>query len=84
MDIGHANISRQIDEMLALENRFINMHVHDNDGGPVDQHLALGKGNIDFSVLSRLSYSGDHILEIKDTDMEEAAASKRYLQAIIG
>jgi len=83
MDIGHANISHQIDEMFRLESRFINMHVHDNVGGPSDQHLALGKGNIDFSVLGRSSYRGDHIIEIKDTDMDEALASKQFLEDIL-
>ncbi|MFO7619360.1 MAG: sugar phosphate isomerase/epimerase family protein [Thermoplasmata archaeon] len=80
LDIGHAHISGQIDEMLGLEKRFLNIHVHDNIGGPSDQHLALGKGKIDFSVLGRLHYTGNHIIEANNADMDEAAASKRFLE----
>jgi len=83
-DIGHANISKQIPEMLALSSRFVNIHVHDNVGGPSDQHLALGKGKIDFSVLGRLSYSGNHVIEVNNIDMAEAVASKIYLENILG
>ncbi|MBU4032865.1 MAG: sugar phosphate isomerase/epimerase [Candidatus Thermoplasmatota archaeon] len=82
-DIGHANISHQIDDLLAMEKRFINMHVHDNVGGPKDQHLAIGTGKIDFSVLGKLTYRGNHIIEVKSTDMAEAVTSKRYLERVL-
>ncbi len=82
-DIGHANIANQINELLELAPGFVNMHVHDNIGGPSDQHLALGKGNIDFSVLRGISYSGNHVIEVNNSDMAEAVGSKRFLEAIL-
>ena len=84
LDIGHANISGQIGEMLGLESRFVNMHVHDNVGGPTDQHLALGEGNIDFTLLRGLGYRGNHVIEANNANMEEAAASKRFLEDVLG
>ena len=81
-DIGHANTTGQIGAMLALEARFVNMHVHDNDGTG-DQHLGLGYGNIDFSVLRLLKYRGNHILEAATPDIEAALASRRTLQDVV-
>ncbi len=82
-DIGHANTTGQIPELLEMAKDFGNIHVHDNDGTG-DQHRPLGKGNIDFSVLKRISYWRNHIIEAATADMEEALAGKLYLQAIVG
>jgi sugar phosphate isomerase/epimerase len=82
-DIGHANTTGQIAELLEMAGDFANMHVHDNDGSG-DQHLPLGKGNIDFSVLSRISYRGNHIIEAADPDIDDALASKNFLHGILG
>ena len=66
-DIGHANTTKQIDEFIEkLGDRFVNIHIHDNDGVS-DLHQTLGKGNIDFkSVLQKLNrYGGRYIIESK-------------------
>jgi sugar phosphate isomerase/epimerase len=83
LDIGHANTTHQVRELLGLGARFVNIHVHDNDGTG-DQHLPLGKGNIDFGVLRNPDYRGNHIIEASAPDMAETLESKRHLQRILG
>lgn len=84
LDVGHANIADQMRELLDLEPLFSNVHVHDNDGTK-DQHLELGKGNIDFrEMVSALgSYSGNFIIEARSPDMESAVRSKNYLASLL-
>jgi sugar phosphate isomerase/epimerase len=82
-DIGHANTTGQIPELLEMAKDFANIHVHDNDGA-YDQHRPLGKGNIDFSALKHISYWGNHIIEAADPGIDDALASKNFLQGIIG
>jgi sugar phosphate isomerase/epimerase len=82
LDIGHANTTGQIPELVKMERKFVNMHVHDNEG-QVDQHMELGKGGIDFTVLRGLKYRRNHIIEASATDMRSAVASKLYLQKIL-
>lgn len=69
-DIGHANTTEQIDAVIdLLGDRFVNIHIHDNDGSR-DSHLAIGEGSIDFDrVVRRLSgYRGNWIIESKSLD----------------
>ena len=82
LDIGHANTTNQIPELLKLQKRFVNMHVHDNLGKG-DQHLPPGKGNIDFSVLKGLEYRGNHIIEASTDDMNVAVESKTFFQNLL-
>jgi len=52
-DVGHANTIGKIEDFTKLLDRFIiNVHLHDNDG-KADEHLPIGKGNIDFVRLFR-------------------------------
>ena len=55
LDIGHAHYSRvPLVEWFAQLGRFIGyMHLSDN-GGSFDEHLPLGKGTVDWSVVDRL------------------------------
>jgi len=59
LDLGHANISRQVDEFLALAKGIIgHVHAHDNDGRR-DLHLTPGEGSIDWRrVLKALREGG--------------------------
>jgi sugar phosphate isomerase/epimerase len=83
-DIGHAHTTNQMSEMMALKDKFINVHVHDNLGDR-DAHLPLGQGTIDFSVLKELTgYKGNFIIESKVPEVEEALASKQYLEKLFG
>lgn len=56
LDIGHANISDSLEDLLELNPQYF--HFHDNDGKK-DNHEQLGKGTIDLDwLIARLSNSG--------------------------
>lgn len=81
-DIGHANISGTITDILKLKENFANVHIHDNLGDR-DYHLVVGEGNIDvLGFLEQLKgYKGDYIIE--STNLEEGIRSKRILEKML-
>ena len=83
-DIGHANITGEIDNFLKNIEKFYNVHIHDNNGRR-DEHLVLGKGSIDIpsfiKALMAHKYSGDIIIE--SNSIMEGIESKRYLQNLL-
>ncbi|UCE37132.1 MAG: sugar phosphate isomerase/epimerase [Thermoplasmata archaeon] len=81
-DVGHANISNTIDDILELKKDFVNLHLHDNDGEK-DWHLVLGQGNIGYpDILKELSgYSGLYVIE--STNLEEGIRSKAILEGVL-
>ncbi len=83
LDIGHAHTTDQMTEIMALKDRFINIHVHDNMGDK-DAHLPLGQGTVDFEVLKELdNYKGNFIIESKHPEIKSALASKKFLENIL-
>lgn len=84
LDIGHANTTGQIDELIKeFGDRLINVHIHDNHGVH-DEHLTLGEGDIDFkAVLDKLrGYTGNYIIE--STSFPSGVESRDYLAALLG
>ena len=78
-DIGHANTTGQIDEMIeTFGKRIKNIHIHDNNGKR-DEHLTIGDGSIDFpGVLRKLKfYDRNYVIESKSYD--SAADSQSVL-----
>jgi len=54
LDIGHANLNRQIELFLTtFTNRLMHVHVSDNDGKD-DQHLGIGYGTINWGKVANL------------------------------
>jgi len=82
-DIGHAHTSGLVDEFLALKDRFINVHVHDNRG-ETDEHLPVGKGTVDFPRLLRglEGYRGRYVIEARG--LEDAVAGQQALRRMLG
>lgn len=82
-DMGHANTSGQVNEMLSIVDSFANVHLHNNEGS-WDQHNVVDDGTADFgkivSVLKR-SYKGNLIIE--STDLETGIESKGRLEALL-
>jgi len=79
-DIGHANITGNIEEFMEHRDRFVNVHIHDNNG-KWDEHLILGKGNIDLKdIIKKLmpKYKGNWVIECKKLD--EGVASRNILE----
>ncbi len=81
-DVGHANTTGEMENFLQLTDKFINVHVHDNDGRS-DYHLPLGEGTVDFkSVLRELSgYSGNFVLEART--MDGVLKGKGFLEELL-
>jgi sugar phosphate isomerase/epimerase len=76
-DIGHANTVGKIDDFAKLLDEFIvNVHVHDNNGRE-DEHLAIGKGSIDFAeVFKRMkAWTNQTPLIIECHSLEELRQS---------
>ena len=88
-DIGHANTLRNPIEFydeINKSGKIWDMHVHDNNGDK-DDHLALGRGNIDFKkFLKKLrvdNYSGYFSIEL-DTwnETPEPMKTKERIEAL--
>jgi len=72
LDIGHANTMGKdiMDDFLKMyKGRISHVHLHDNRGKS-DEHLPLGKGNIDWKhVMDNLSnYKGRFVTEVNCVD----------------
>lgn len=82
-DLGHANTAGQVGEMLALVDRFRNVHLHNNEG-QWDQHNVIDDGTADIgkvaAVLKR-SYKGNIVIE--STDLESGIQSKARLEKLL-
>lgn len=68
LDVAHANIAGGVKEGISsLGHRIKHIHLSDNNGygDKENHHRPIGKGNIDFSVLSNLPNQYTAILEIE-------------------
>ncbi len=74
-DIGHYNCREGHEVFLDWFDRVVNVHLHDNRGD-LDEHLALGEGNVDLSVIPQ-NYKGYLTLEVRNE--EAILKSKEYL-----
>ena len=78
LDVGHANITKKLDEFLLVE-RIDHVHLHDN-GGNVDEHLGIGKGKIDMKKVFRGIYNHNPkpniILELANGDDVDPSIKK--------
>lgn len=79
-DVGHSNTTETMDDFLRYEERFANIHLHDNNGEK-DEHLPIGDGSIDWKkALHNLSdYRGNFVLEM-DRGMADALKSREKLE----
>jgi len=73
-DVGHYNCREGHEIFLDHFDRIVNIHLHDNRG-ELDEHLALGEGNVDLSIIE--GYRGYLTLEVRDKDA--IIKSKNYL-----
>lgn len=81
LDMGHANTNGLVLDFLADLRNVIHVHLHDNKGKS-DEHLELGKGNINWKeVIPKFrGYKGRFVTEART--VEEGAASLRFLNSI--
>lgn len=80
IDIGHANTMGLVDQFLPHLSRANHLHIHDNHGES-DEHLALGKGTIDWDVVGRHITRDYHgIAVVEGRSLEEGRASLQVVR----
>lgn len=97
LDLGHANLTcggnpeKLRTFVQTLQKHIIHLHLHDNSGQWTekydgDEHMAPGKGCVDFSVLKLLSnYRGVYNLEvfsIEDVQLGKEVVEKALYSAV--
>lgn len=77
LDVGHYNVQ---ENPFFIENfeRVVNMHIHDNNGEK-DEHLVLGKGNVD---IKKFLNDYDGYLTIETREEKAILESLNYLKKI--
>jgi len=83
LDIGHANINREIELFLTtFADKIVHMHVHDNDGKS-DQHLGIGHGNVNWentaALIKKISYRDIVVVESVEHVEQGMSRLKRLL-----
>ncbi len=78
-DVGHANTNGNIDEFISMcFKRIKHVHIHDNMG-KWDEHLPIGKGNIDWkNIIKKLPDNCMLVTEMGD--LEDGIESVSYLK----
>ena len=71
LDTGHAHLSGDVADMIRRSGRWLkSLHLHDNCGGPKDEHRAPFSGTIDWAgvvgALREIGYSGLYTIETDD------------------
>jgi len=90
LDIGHANLlveDNTTENLLgAFGSRLRHVHLHDNNGGEDDLHLALGAGTIGIAhhlhLLRSCGYDGTITLEVFCPDLHYLAYSRDVLRRL--
>jgi len=82
LDVGHANINGQIFRFIdRYAEKIVHIHLHDNHGDS-DEHLGVGRGNIDWAeviqALYEKNYRGALIIE-SEKDIEYSLEKIRSL-----
>jgi sugar phosphate isomerase/epimerase len=82
LDIGHAFISKRLEEFYPFANRLGNVHIHDNLG-VMDDHMTLNQGKVPWQdsvrALQKGGYRGTYVIESRD--FASGRESQRLLQA---
>lgn len=91
-DTGHAHLNKlPPQEMKELGHRLVTLHIHDNHGGPHDEHQIpyYGYGTYDWCAFIRtlreMGYKGDFVLEAHHQMREttDEAEWARYLKEMM-
>jgi sugar phosphate isomerase/epimerase len=83
LDIGHANLNKQIELFLeTFPDKIVHIHVHDNNGIE-DQHLGIGYGTVNWEKiakrLKKISYNRTVVVE----SIEHVYESLRKLKTLL-
>ena len=79
VDTGHAYQAglTPADAIRRLGSRVRHLHLHDNHGGPIDEHLPIGDGTIEwepfFAALEEIDFQGYGVFEFRDPGRQRQA-----------
>jgi sugar phosphate isomerase/epimerase len=82
LDTGHANQAGLdvADAVRRLGPRVKHLHLQDNHGGPIDEHLPIGQGIIDwdavFAALDEVGFEGFGVFEFGPAENQRAAVEQ--------
>ena len=81
LDIGHANLTRSLDQFVKKLPQIRHIHIHDNTGKE-DTHLPIGQGNVRWKnvikQLNRIEYEGWLVAE--NYELSNALKTLEYLR----
>jgi sugar phosphate isomerase/epimerase len=78
-DVGHANITGDVHQFLALKDAIRIVHLHDNHGDQ-DIHLALGEGSVPVDIVNHVA---ENLLVIEVNTYTDAVKSLDLLKKIL-
>lgn len=94
LDTGHAHqagvdVATAVSRLAAGPSRrlrsLVHLHAHDNHGGPIDEHLPVGDGTIDWPAVARAlqeaGFAGDVVFET--FDLSAKLASRDALSRLV-
>jgi sugar phosphate isomerase/epimerase len=80
-DIGHANITGNIEDYLDKHELIVEVHAHDNFGY-TDEHLALGEGKVSWGPVYDRIKDWECPLVLEQATLSEGLKSLDYLQSL--
>lgn len=80
-DIGHANITGNIEDYLDRKEYIVQVHAHDNFGY-TDEHLAVGDGKINWGDIYERIKDWECPMVLEQLTIEEGIKSLKYLQGL--
>lgn len=81
LDVGHARLTGNVEEYASWKGYVVEVHAHDNFGYS-DEHLALGRGKIDWGRIHDAFYGLHCPLVLEHRTLEEGEESVRHWQGL--
>ncbi len=80
-DIGHAQLTGNIEDYLAKHEYIIEVHAHDNFGY-TDEHLAIGEGKVNWGRIYEAINGWECPLVLEQRTLAEGIKSVKYIQGL--
>lgn len=80
-DVGHAQLTGNIEDYLAKKEYILEVHAHDNFGY-TDEHLPIGEGKINWGRIYETLTGWECPLVLEQRTFEEGLKSVKYLQGL--
>lgn len=80
-DVGHAQLTGNIEDYLSRKEYILEMHVHDNFGY-TDEHLAVGEGKINWGRIYEAVHDWECPMVLEHRSFDEGLRSVKYIQGL--